>query len=67
MITLTPKYIEDSSGNKMVILPKEQFEYILEELEALDDIKKYDEAKQKQQEFIVAEEAFTQIEIQRKK
>lgn len=46
MITLHPKYITDDSGKKLsVILPIKDFKAILEELEELDDIELYDEAK----------------------
>jgi hypothetical protein len=46
MILLHPQYIRDASGNKlMVILPINEFENIVEELEELEDIELYDEAK----------------------
>ena len=46
MLTLHPQYIKDSNGNKsMVILPAQEFDTIMEELEELEDIKLYDEAK----------------------
>lgn len=46
MITINPQYIKDSKGKKsMVILPIKEFEDLLEELEELEDIRLYDEAK----------------------
>jgi PHD/YefM family antitoxin component YafN of YafNO toxin-antitoxin module len=46
MITIHPQYIKDANGQKsLVILPATEFDSIIEELEELDDIKLYDEAK----------------------
>ena len=46
MITVHPQYINDSNGNKsFVILPAQEFEAMLENLEDLEDIRLYDEAK----------------------
>lgn len=46
MIAVHPQYIKDSNGKKsMVILPIKEFTTIIEELEELEDIKLYDEAK----------------------
>jgi PHD/YefM family antitoxin component YafN of YafNO toxin-antitoxin module len=46
MLTLHPQYIKDSKGKKsLVILPLKEFDNLMEELEELDDIKLYDEAK----------------------
>jgi hypothetical protein len=46
MITIHPKYIKDSNGQKtLVVLPVKEFDTIIEELEELEDIKLYDEAK----------------------
>lgn len=46
MITLHPQYITDKEGNRIsVVLPINDFNSILEELEELEDIKLYDEAK----------------------
>jgi hypothetical protein len=45
-MNLHPQYITDINGNKsMVILPSEEFDSILEELEDLEDVQLYDEAK----------------------
>lgn len=46
MLTVHPQYIKDADGNKsLVILPAKEFDTIMEELEELEDIKLYDEAK----------------------
>lgn len=46
MIEIKPKYITDEKGKKIsVVLPIKQYEALLEELEELEDIKLYDEAK----------------------
>jgi len=46
MLTLKPQYITDNAGKKIsVILPMKDFKAIMEELEELEDIKLYDEAK----------------------
>ena len=46
MNTLHPQYITDEAGKKTaVVLPISEFEQILDELEELDDVRLYDEAK----------------------
>jgi len=46
MIAVHPQYINDSNGKKsMVIITVKEFETIMEELENLEDIKLYDQAK----------------------
>lgn len=46
MLTLHPQYIKDTKGEEsLVILPAKEFETLMEELEDLEDIKLYDEAK----------------------
>lgn len=67
MITLSPQYIKDTAGKKLVVLPAKQFNNIIEELEELEDIKRYDAAKKKKQVFTDAATAFKQIDAKRKK
>lgn len=67
MITVNPQYILDTAGKKLVVLPAKQFNSIMEELEELEDIKRYDAAKKRKQSFVDAETAFKQIEAKRKK
>ncbi len=46
MISVHPQYIKDNNGNKlMVVLPAEEFETIMEQLERVEDVKLFDEAK----------------------
>lgn len=46
MIEVHPQYIKDTKGNKsMVVLSMQEFESLMEELEELEDIRLYDEAK----------------------
>lgn len=47
MVDVHPQYIKDAKGNKsLVVLPVKEFESIMEELEELEDIRLYDEAKE---------------------
>ena len=67
MITINPQYIKDASGNKLVVLYQKEFDKIIEELEDLEDIRLYDEAKQKDTgERIPMDEAFKILEAKRK-
>jgi len=53
-MTLHPKYITDGSGNKnAVVLPIKEYTKLLEELEELEDIRLYDEAKKQDDGFRV--------------
>lgn len=45
MLTIHPQYIKDTAGKNLVILPQKEFDTLMEELEELEDIKLYDEAK----------------------
>jgi hypothetical protein len=46
MIEVHPQYIKDASGNEsLVILPVTEFDCIMEELEDMEDVRFYDEAK----------------------
>ncbi len=46
MIAIHPQYITDNTGKKIsVILPMTEFDSIMEELEELEDVRLYDEAK----------------------
>lgn len=46
MTAIHPQYITDNKGKKIsVILPLKEFDAIMEELEELEDIRLYDEAK----------------------
>lgn len=67
MLTLTPQYITDNTGKKIsVVLPMKDFKAIMEELEELEDIKLYDEAKKSNEPSIPINDAFKMIEAKRK-
>lgn len=68
MLQLHPQYIKDSKGKTtLVVLPAQEFDAVLEELEVMEDIRLYDEAKKKDTgERIPMEEAFKMIEAKRK-
>lgn len=67
MLTLNPHFITDEKGKKIsVVLPIKDFKAIMEELEELEDIKLYDEAKQSNEPSILMDEAFKMIEAKRK-
>jgi hypothetical protein len=67
MLTIQPQYITDNAGNKIsVVLTMKDFKAILEELEELEDIKLYDEAKKSNEPAIPIDDAFKMIEAKRK-
>lgn len=67
MLTLHPQYIKDTAGKSLVVLSQQEFDTIVEELEELDDIRLYDEAKKNDTgERISMEDAFKTIEAKRK-
>ena len=67
MLTLKPQYITDNAGKKIsVVLPMKDFKAIMEELEELEDIKLYDEAKKSNEPSIPIDDAFKMIEAKRK-
>lgn len=45
MHTITPQFIKDTAGRRMVILPEKDFKMLMDELDELDDIRLYDSAK----------------------
>ena len=67
MRTIHPQYITDDKGKKLsVVLPIEEYNTLLEELEELEDIRLYDEAKASDEPSIPIDEAFKMIEVKRK-
>lgn len=67
MLALHPKFITDNDGKRTaVILSLEEYESILSALEDMEDVRLYDEAKSNEEESYTVEEAFKQIEKQRK-
>ncbi len=64
MIAIKEKFIVDEKGNRTdVILPIEDYEKLLNELEDIADIKAYDNAKMKNDELIPFEDAMKEIGI----
>ncbi len=67
MRTIIPQYITDSEGQKLsVILHIQDFNFIMDELEELEDIKLYDEARKSDEPSVKIDEAFKMIEAKRK-
>lgn len=67
MIDIKPQFITDNAGNKIsVVLPIKDFKAIMEELEELEDIKLYVEAKKSNEPSIPIDVAFKMIEAKRK-
>jgi len=62
MVTLHPQYvIDENQKRKAVLLPLDEWERIVEELEELDDIRAYDEARSGPQDAISLAEAVREI------
>ena len=60
------QFITDQQGNRVsVILPIKLYHKMIEELEELDDIRQYDQAKAQTSDPVPAEDAFRRIEQQR--
>lgn len=67
-LLMKAQYVTDSSGKKTsVLLPVKIFEKMLEDLEELEDIRLYDEAKRAGGKSLPMEEAFRRIDARRKK
>ncbi|MBS1587151.1 MAG: hypothetical protein JSS82_16575 [Bacteroidetes bacterium] len=45
MEKIHPQFITDTAGQKLVVLPLSEFDRIMEELEDIEDVRLYDEAK----------------------
>lgn len=69
MLTVHPQYITDNAGKKLaVVLPLDEFETMMEDLEELEDIRLYDDAKANDNDpSIPIDEAFKMIEEARLK
>jgi hypothetical protein len=67
MININPQFITDKTGKKIsAVLRMKDFKAIMEELEELEDIKLYDEAKKSNEPSIPIDDAFKMIEAKRK-
>ena len=67
-MTLNESFVVDANGKKVsVLLPIKDYKRLIDELEELEDIKAYDNATNRKQEFIPLDKALTEIETARKK
>ncbi len=63
MASFHPQYVVDEKQQRRaVILPVEEWERIVEELEDLDDIRAYDEAKAGSQDAVSFDQAVREIQ-----
>ena len=63
MIRTHEEYVLDDNGDrKAVVVPLPEWEKILEDLEELDEIRAYDEAKARPSEPVLFEQAVAEIE-----
>lgn len=68
MLTVHPQFITDKAGNKIsVVLSVKEYEALMEELEELEDIRLYDEAKASDEPSIPIDEAFKLLDAKRAK
>ena len=66
-ISIHPQFITDDSGNKIsVVISVLEFKNIIEELEELEDIRLYDDAKKSNEPSIPIDDAFKMIDAKRK-
>ncbi|NBC29236.1 MAG: hypothetical protein GVY29_04500 [Spirochaetes bacterium] len=63
MTELHPQFVIDENRNrKAVMLPIDEWRKIVDELEELDDIRAYDEAKEGSQDSVPLERALREID-----
>jgi hypothetical protein len=68
MTHLRENFVVDAKGNRVgVFLPIKDYNKLIEELEERADIRAYDKAVGRKQEFIPLDQALKQIETSRKK
>ena len=67
-MTLNENFVIDAKGKKVsVLLPIKEYKKLLDDLEELEDIKAYDNAANRKQEFIPLDKALKEIQATRKK
>lgn len=67
IMTLPEKYIVNETGAKVaVILPIEEYDAIVEQLEELEDLRAFDAAKASNEEAIPFDQAVQEIERSRR-
>ena len=63
MGALRQQFIEDSQGKRIaVLMPIDQYDKMMEQLEEIDDIRAYDAAKAEEDEVIPFDQAVREIE-----
>jgi hypothetical protein len=68
MTHIRENFVVDAKGNRIgVFLPIKDYNKLLEELDDLEDVRAYDKAMGRKQEFIPLQQALKQIEVSRKK
>ena len=68
MLSIKERFLVDENDNRIgVVLDMDDYRLILEELEELESIRAYDEAKASSEKAIPFEQALVEIERQRKK
>jgi PHD/YefM family antitoxin component YafN of YafNO toxin-antitoxin module len=66
MTTVNHQYITDNTGKKLfVVIPIADYEKLMTELDELEDIRLYDEAKATNESSLTAEEVFRMIDNNR--
>ncbi len=66
MGALRQQFIEDKQGNRIaVLMPIDQYNKLLDQLEDIDDIRTYDAAKAEGDEIIPFDQAISEIEKKR--
>jgi hypothetical protein len=62
MVSVHPQYlVDENQQRKAVVLPVDEWAWIVEELEELDDIRAYDQAKTGPQDAVPFEQAVREI------
>lgn len=66
MGALRQQFIEDKQGNRIaVLMPIDQYNKLLEQLEDMEDIRAYDASKAEDDEIIPFDQAISEIEKKR--
>ena len=67
MVPLHPEYVvDDKHRRKAVLLPVEEWEQVVDELEELEDIRLYDAAKEQAGEVLPFDQAVEEIDRDRR-
>jgi hypothetical protein len=64
---MRPQFVTDDNGKKLaIILPMSAYNKMIEELEDIEDVKRYDAVKARNEKSIPMDEAFKMIDELRK-